>query len=395
MSQPLRTTNAPRGSNAVAAIRLAHRLAAHRQGPRRGHDLEPLPPRAPGAGQPSRAAAAYTLGLGLIAAILFVILTVTGLALMLYYVPYPPEAYRSMKDLQFVVTFGIVLRNMHRWAAHAMVVVVFLHMCRVFCTGAYKPPREFNWVIGVAPAAAHAGAVLHRLPAAVGPARVLGDHGRHQHRRLRAGRRRAAEVPAARRTRDRPDDAAALLRAALRGAAARDGCARLAAHLARAQGRPERRGEGGRPRSRRRPASSRPRRKTYGLMALTRRPRASVEARDPEDEVFAWPHLLYRELLVALGRRHRAARRLARLHGAARGDGGPDAHAEPGQGALVLPRAAGAGALLGVRGRRARPALLVVLALARAALPRPPSTRARGAGSHPSGASPTRSSRRS
>ena len=57
----------------------------------------------------------YTFALGLIAGILFVVLSVTGLALMLYYVPYPPEAYRSMKDLQFVVTFGIVLRNMHRW----------------------------------------------------------------------------------------------------------------------------------------------------------------------------------------------------------------------------------------------------------------------------------------
>ena len=54
-----------------------------------------------------------------------------------------------MKDLQFVVMFGVVLRNMHRWSAHAMVLVVFLHMCRVFWTGSYKPPREFNWVIGV------------------------------------------------------------------------------------------------------------------------------------------------------------------------------------------------------------------------------------------------------
>ena len=92
---------------------------------------------------------AYTLGLGLMAGILFVVLSVTGLALMLYYVPYPPEAYRSMKDLQFVVTFGVVLRNMHRWSAHAMVAVVFLHMCRVFWTGSYKAPREFNWVVGV------------------------------------------------------------------------------------------------------------------------------------------------------------------------------------------------------------------------------------------------------
>ena len=73
----------------------------------------------------------------------------TGLALMLYYVPHPDAAYRSMKDLQFAVTFGIFLRNAHRWAAHAMVAVVFLHMCRVFFTGSYKPPREFNWVVGV------------------------------------------------------------------------------------------------------------------------------------------------------------------------------------------------------------------------------------------------------
>ena len=94
--------------------------------------------------------AGYTLGLGLVSAILFGVLTVTGLALMLYYVPHPPEAYGSMQDLQFVVTFGVVLRNMHRWSAHAMVFVVFLHLCRVFWTGSYKPPREFNWTVGVA-----------------------------------------------------------------------------------------------------------------------------------------------------------------------------------------------------------------------------------------------------
>jgi len=90
-----------------------------------------------------------TLGLGLIAFTLFVILTVTGLALMLYYVPHPEVAYRSMKDIQFVVTFGMFIRNAHRWAAHGMVAIVFLHMCRVFFTGAYKRPREFNWGVGV------------------------------------------------------------------------------------------------------------------------------------------------------------------------------------------------------------------------------------------------------
>ena len=86
----------------------------------------------------------YTLALGLISFYLFLILTVTGLALMLYYVPHPGAAYRSMKDIQYAVTFGMLLRNAHRWAAHAMVAVAFLHMCRVFFTGSYKPPRELN-----------------------------------------------------------------------------------------------------------------------------------------------------------------------------------------------------------------------------------------------------------
>jgi quinol-cytochrome oxidoreductase complex cytochrome b subunit len=92
----------------------------------------------------------YTMGLGLISFFLFVILTVTGLLLMFYYVPSTTQAYDRMLDLRSSVTFGVILRNMHRWAAHAMVAVVFLHMCRVFFTGSYKPPREFNWVIGVA-----------------------------------------------------------------------------------------------------------------------------------------------------------------------------------------------------------------------------------------------------
>jgi quinol-cytochrome oxidoreductase complex cytochrome b subunit len=47
------------------------------------------------------------------------------------------------------VPFGPFIRNMHRWAAHAMVITVWLHMLRVFMTGSYKPPREFNWVVGV------------------------------------------------------------------------------------------------------------------------------------------------------------------------------------------------------------------------------------------------------
>lgn len=91
----------------------------------------------------------YTWGLGGLSLGLFIVLTVTGALLMLYYRPSVPQAYWDMKDLQFVVSSGQFLRNMHRWAAHAMVAVVFLHMLRVFYTGSYRPPKEFNWVIGV------------------------------------------------------------------------------------------------------------------------------------------------------------------------------------------------------------------------------------------------------
>ena len=91
----------------------------------------------------------YTLGLGLISTFLFLILIVTGVLLMFYYVPSTQQAYDRMLDLRGTVAFGIFLRNMHRWSAHGMVAVVFLHLCRVFLTGAYKKPREFNWVIGV------------------------------------------------------------------------------------------------------------------------------------------------------------------------------------------------------------------------------------------------------
>ena len=79
----------------------------------------------------------------------FIILIVTGVLLMLYYHPSVPQAYADMKDLQFVVSSGVFLRNLHRWSAQAMVFLVFAHMFKVFYRGAYRAPREFNWVIGV------------------------------------------------------------------------------------------------------------------------------------------------------------------------------------------------------------------------------------------------------
>ncbi len=79
----------------------------------------------------------------------FLILVLTGVPLMLYYHPSVPQAYADMKDLQFVVSAGVFLRNLHRWAAHAMVLLVFAHLFKVFYRGAYRAPREFNWVVGV------------------------------------------------------------------------------------------------------------------------------------------------------------------------------------------------------------------------------------------------------
>ncbi|MBI3014202.1 MAG: cytochrome b N-terminal domain-containing protein [Candidatus Tectomicrobia bacterium] len=90
-----------------------------------------------------------TWGLGVISFVLFLVLIVTGVLLMFFYVPSVERAYRDMKDLKYVVSYGVILRNMHRWAAHGMVAAVFLHMVRVFFTGSYKPPREFNWVLGI------------------------------------------------------------------------------------------------------------------------------------------------------------------------------------------------------------------------------------------------------
>jgi quinol-cytochrome oxidoreductase complex cytochrome b subunit len=92
---------------------------------------------------------AVTWYLGTLSFGVFLILVVTGILLMLYYHPSVPQAYTDMKDLEFVVSGGLFLRSLHRWSGHAMVLLVFAHMFKVFYRGAYRPPREFNWVIGV------------------------------------------------------------------------------------------------------------------------------------------------------------------------------------------------------------------------------------------------------
>ncbi|REK12579.1 MAG: DUF4405 domain-containing protein [Actinobacteria bacterium] len=91
----------------------------------------------------------YTLCLGGLSFFLFILLTITGIFLMFYYTPSAETAYTDVQALSTNVAFGSLVRNLHRWGAHLMVLSVFLHMSRVFYHGAYKPPREFNWVVGV------------------------------------------------------------------------------------------------------------------------------------------------------------------------------------------------------------------------------------------------------
>ena len=91
----------------------------------------------------------YTWGMGGITFYLFIVLVFTGVLLMFYYHPTKIQAFRDILYLENDVPFGRLLRNMHRWAAHLMVMAVWLHMFRVFMSGSYKRPREFNWCVGV------------------------------------------------------------------------------------------------------------------------------------------------------------------------------------------------------------------------------------------------------
>jgi quinol-cytochrome oxidoreductase complex cytochrome b subunit len=79
---------------------------------------------------------------------LFVMQVLTGLLLSLYYTPSDADAYRSIQRLQLEVPLGRLLRSVHYWSANLMVVTIVLHMLRVFVAGAYKNPRELNWVAG-------------------------------------------------------------------------------------------------------------------------------------------------------------------------------------------------------------------------------------------------------
>jgi len=91
----------------------------------------------------------YSWYLGAISTVLFGSLVASGIYLMFFYVPSPGQAYTNIQTIQTEVAFGQYIRNVHRWSAHLMVLMVSAHMARVFYRGAYKKPKEFNWVIGV------------------------------------------------------------------------------------------------------------------------------------------------------------------------------------------------------------------------------------------------------
>src|SRR6185503_4227379 len=114
--------------------------------PRSPRLSDPAP--APGQSAPLRRAHELHVVHGRHIVLPFLVETVTGLLLMFYYRPTIEYAFTDIMDLREQAPFGI-MREMHRWGAHAMVIAVWLHMFRVFMTGSYKPPREFNWNVGV------------------------------------------------------------------------------------------------------------------------------------------------------------------------------------------------------------------------------------------------------
>ncbi|MCX9084339.1 MAG: cytochrome b N-terminal domain-containing protein [Candidatus Methanoperedens sp.] len=87
--------------------------------------------------------------LGGTAFLCFLILVGTGIFLAMYYKPTPLEAYKSVEHIMTVVPMGSLIRSIHHWAANMMIAAVMLHMMRIYFMGAYKKPRELNWVVGV------------------------------------------------------------------------------------------------------------------------------------------------------------------------------------------------------------------------------------------------------
>jgi quinol-cytochrome oxidoreductase complex cytochrome b subunit len=240
-----------------------------------------------------------TLGLGLVSLYLFLILIGTGVLLMFYYVPSTSSAYANMKDLEFVVTAGQVLRNMHRWSAHLMVLCVMLHLCRVFYTGAYKSPREFNWVLGIG---------LFLLTLSLSFTGYLLPWDQLAYWAITVGTSIAGYAPIIGKKLQflflggHTVGESALIRFYVLHVLLLPGVAALliSVHVWRV------RKDGGlaspsepEPTQENLTLGQLPVSKTYGLMELARGSTPMVGLK-PEDEVFTWPHLVFREMLLLM-----------------------------------------------------------------------------------------------
>ena len=91
----------------------------------------------------------HTFRLGFFVTFFFIVETITGLVLMVYYVPSPDQAYSSILSIESNVFFGELMRDLHRLGAEAMVIFSWLHLLRTYFTGSYKGPRTFTWLTGV------------------------------------------------------------------------------------------------------------------------------------------------------------------------------------------------------------------------------------------------------
>ena len=157
--------------------------------------------------------------LGSVAAGLFVLEAVTGVFLATAYTPSVTGAWASVAYIQDQMAFGWFVRGLHSFGSSALIVVSGLHLLQVLLFGAYRRPRELNWMVGLALLGLVARVRALRVPAALGPEGLLGEAGRGDDHRQRAGGRRRGPAADPGRRRLRDHDADARLRAARDGAA--------------------------------------------------------------------------------------------------------------------------------------------------------------------------------
>ena len=294
----------------------------------------------------------YSFRLGFIITVLFGILVVTGVYLMFFYTPAVGSAYGDMQHLRTGVGFGQLVRNVHRWSAHLMVLAVFLHLVRTFYAGAYKKPREFNWVIGV---------MLLLLTLGLSFTGYLLPWDQLSYWAVTVGTNLTQYVPVFGKTVQNlliggPQiGQSTLLRFYALHVAVLPLVPRAAPrhpHLAGAQRRLRRRalvGRRVRGGSDARPAPAVPATAPahlYGgrtrVLGVVDRESVTAEERSVDDTVFTWPHLLVRHVVVALGVSATVLALGVAFVAPLAGLGQPEPDTGAGQGTVVLRRPAGA-----------------------------------------------------